>query len=121
MTYSDSAVEGNAAFAPPTRPASQAWAACSPGQSVANPDPLQQLSAAVRRAGPDEQTRRFVERFVRPRGLDAAVTPVLVEEIELAAGIDKRPSRAKPWHYLARLGIRGGWRLTRALPRAYLY
>ncbi len=39
MTYSDSAVEGNAAFAPPTRPASQAWAACSPGQSVANPDP----------------------------------------------------------------------------------
>ncbi len=40
MTYSDSAVEGNAAFAPPTRPASQAWAACSPRQSVANPDPV---------------------------------------------------------------------------------
>ncbi len=37
------------------------------------------------------RSRAFVERFVRPRGLETPVAPIVVEEIERAAAIRKRP------------------------------
>jgi hypothetical protein len=57
---------------------------------------------AVDPAGP------FVERFVRPRGLEADVAPVMVDEIERAARLRKRPARASLCHYPVRLGLRAG-------------
>lgn len=54
-----------------------------------------------------EQERRFVERFVRPHGLDVPVTPIMVEEIERIGQIAKRPQSRTPfWHYPARWGLR---------------
>ena len=61
-----------------------------------------------------ERSRRFVESFVRPRGLDRPVAPIMVEEIERVAAIDKRPHRTPLWHIpaarllLAALERRGG-------------
>jgi hypothetical protein len=77
-------------------------------------DHARQLGAALRRPGADEQVRRFVERFVRPRGLATPVTPIMVEEIERAAHIRKRPRRASPWHYAVRSGLGAAalWRAT---------
>ena len=40
-----------------------------------------------------EQTRRFVESFVRPRGLDRPAAPILADAIE-ALGRRPRPSEA---------------------------
>jgi hypothetical protein len=67
-----------------------------------------QAAAVLRGAEAADAARPFVERFVRPRGLAAAVVPVMVEEIERAAGIRKRPARASLWHYPVRLGLRAG-------------
>jgi hypothetical protein len=72
------------------------------GEAVANP------------AAGAERSRRFVESFVRPRGLDRPVAPIMVEEIERVAAIDKRPRRTPLWHVpaarllLAALERRGG-------------
>ena len=66
----------------------------------------QQLGAALRGELGGDQTQRFVERFVRPRGLDTPVTPIVVEEIERAARIAKRPARPRVWHYPIRWGLR---------------
>jgi hypothetical protein len=69
---------------------------------------LQQLDESLRgnQAAARERTLRFVTRFVRPRGLDAAVTPIMVEEIERTARIVKRPGRTAPWHYPLRWALR---------------
>ncbi len=69
---------------------------------------LEQLAASVGAdSGAREQSLRFVDRFVRPRGRHAAVTPIMVEEIENAARIEKRPQHRTPlWHHVARLGAR---------------
>jgi len=64
---------------------------------------LQHLSGAL--ANPDatrERTQRFVESFVRPRGLDRPVAPIMADEIERAATIQKRPRRPPLWHAPAR-------------------
>lgn len=45
-------------------------------------DHIRQMGAAIRNAGDGSQERRFIERFVRPHGLDRPVTPIMVEEIE---------------------------------------
>jgi hypothetical protein len=72
------------------------------GEAVANP------------AAGAERSRRFVESFVRPRGLDRPVAPIMVEEIERVAAIEKRPHRPPLWHVpaarllLAALKRRGG-------------
>lgn len=82
-----------------------------------------QLAAALRADGAGDLSRRFVERFVRPRGLHTPVTPIMVEEIERAARISKRPRGAAPWHYVARGGMRAAFMLragtagTRKVPR----
>ena len=43
------------------------------------------------------RTRRFVEVFVRPRGIDKAVAPIVADEIERAAAVKKRPRGAPLW------------------------
>ena len=48
------------------------------------------------------RTRQFVESFVRPRGLDRPVAPIVVEEIERLATVAKRPRRDRLWHRAAR-------------------
>lgn len=72
------------------------------GEAVANP------------AAGMERSRRFVASFVRPRGLDRPVAPIMVEEIERLATIRKRPHHTPLWHVpaaallLAALKRRGG-------------
>ena len=62
-----------------------------------------------------ERSRRFIGSFVRPRGLDRPVAPIMVEEIERVAAIRKRPHRLPPWQVpasrllLAALKRRGGF------------
>jgi hypothetical protein len=67
---------------------------------------LDQLAAAL--ANPEAgaaRSRAFVERFVRPRGLDKPVAPIVVDEIERAARIHKHPQRPPLWHAPARLAL----------------
>lgn len=67
-----------------------------------------QLTAAVhRQQTEDTQERRFVGRFIRPRGLNVPVTPIVVDEIERMAAIGKRRQQGTPlWHYPLRWAVR---------------
>jgi hypothetical protein len=49
-----------------------------------------------------EQTRRFVESFLRPRGLDQPAAPVLADEIEALAGMSPAHERQHPGAVLLR-------------------
>jgi hypothetical protein len=60
----------------------------------------------LKKEGTDPRIAAFVERFIRPRGSAAPVTPVMVDEIEQAAQLHKQSRRSALWHYLARAGIR---------------
>ena len=51
------------------------------------------------------RSRRFVESFVRPRGLDQPVAPLMVEEIERVAKLPKRPRRPPIWQGPARRAL----------------
>lgn len=51
------------------------------------------------------RSRRFVESFVRPRGLNRPVAPLMVEEIERVAKLPKRPRRPPIWHGPARRAL----------------
>jgi hypothetical protein len=56
-----------------------------------------QLALALRRG--DEhatQTRRFVERFLRPHGLDVPAAPILADAIERLASMKPEPVRVAP-------------------------
>jgi hypothetical protein len=44
----------------------------------------------------------FVESFVRPRGLDRPVAPIVADEIERIATVTKSPRREPLWHGPAR-------------------
>jgi hypothetical protein len=81
---------------------------------------LQQLAASLRAdGGGREQSLRFADRFVRPRGREAAVTPVMVEEIERTARIVKRPRQWTPlWQHVVRLGVRAVLARRRSLAEA---
>jgi hypothetical protein len=65
----------------------------------------QDLSEHVRQlldtlAAPDAaraRTRRFVEAFVRPRGIDKPVAPIVADEIERSAALKKRPHGSALW------------------------
>ena len=70
-----------------------------------------QLGAVLHGEGQSGQGRTFVNRFVRPRGLDLPVAPIMVEEIEAAARIRKRHRRAAAWHYVMRSGLRAAVRV----------
>jgi hypothetical protein len=43
------------------------------------------------------RSRTFIESFVRPRGIDRPVAPIVVDEIELAAKAPKRRRRQALW------------------------
>lgn len=51
----------------------------------------------------DEQSRRFTEGFIRPRGLDVAATPLFVEAVEKLLSKPARPPFAPPAGGVARL------------------
>ncbi|HEY5616590.1 MAG TPA: hypothetical protein VIK60_01520 [Vicinamibacterales bacterium] len=72
---------------------------------------IQQLASTLRTNGVDCHRRQeFLERFVRPRGMNVPVAPGMVDEIERAALIVKRPRRWTPaWHHAARIGLRGAF------------
>ena len=56
-------------------------------------------------ARPDEtveRSRRFLTTFVRPRGLERPVAPIVADEIERAATMRKRPRRQPMWQAPAR-------------------
>lgn len=75
---------------------------------------LRQLAAVLRGGDGGEQVRRFIERFVRPRGLTLPVAPIMVEEIERAAAIRKSPARLAPWLLPARWAAKAAMAARRA-------
>jgi hypothetical protein len=51
-------------------------------------DHAEQLNAALKQGSSDSpRSRRFVEAFIRPRGLEAAASPVFADEVERLAAI----------------------------------
>jgi hypothetical protein len=78
---------------------------------------IQQLADVLRGNDGGKQTRRFIETFVRPRGLDRRVTPIMVEQIERAASIAKRPQGASAWHYPVRGAVLALFALRRIARR----
>jgi hypothetical protein len=72
---------------------------------------IRQIAVTLRAARSDDDRRQeFLARFVRPNGLDAPVAPIMVDEIERAARMVKRPQRRTPaWHHAARLGLRAAF------------
>jgi FkbM family methyltransferase len=80
------------------------------------PEHLAQLDAALGGGGIDAQRcRRFVEAFVRPKGVDVAATPILVEALErFAAQPAPAPTKAPLWAPFLRPSLeRHGARLLR--------
>jgi hypothetical protein len=63
------------------------------GESLAHPT-----------AGIDRR-RRFIESFVRPRGIGLPVAPIMVDEIERVARLRKPRRRSPLWHYPARRAL----------------
>jgi hypothetical protein len=64
---------------------------------------VRQLAEALRH--PDAgraRSRAFVEAFVRPRGIDRPVAPIMADEIERAATMRKRQRRPPLWYRPAR-------------------
>jgi len=57
-----------------------------------------QLEAALRGSDDTERCHRFVEAFVRPRGMHVPATPRLVEAIERTAALGKRRRDRGPWY-----------------------
>jgi hypothetical protein len=63
---------------------------------------LRQVAGAL--ADPEAgraRSRKFIESFVRPRGIDRAVAPIVVDEIELAAKRPKRRRRETLWRQVS--------------------
>ena len=60
------------------------------------------LSAALARpVQRDDRNVRFVQAFVRPRGLDVAATPIFVDTVEQVAAAPPLPPEPRPvWHRL---------------------
>jgi hypothetical protein len=72
-------------------------------------DEHQRHLAPLLGAAPEEsrRSRAFAEKFLRPRGIDQPVSPILADEIEQVASIRKRPARfTPPWHYPLRWALR---------------
>jgi hypothetical protein len=59
---------------------------------------VRHLAEALRSPGAHaEQCRRFVEAFVRPRGLDRPAAPIMADEVEAVGKLRKRRGRPAPW------------------------
>ena len=65
----------------------------------------QLIDAPQQQAEIAERSKRFLETFVRPRGLSARASDVMVAEIEASAAIHKAPRPAPAWHVPARWGL----------------
>jgi hypothetical protein len=52
-----------------------------------------------------ERCRLFIASFVRPRGIDLPVAPIMVDEIEHVAQLHKPLRRSPLWHYPARQSL----------------
>ena len=77
---------------------------------------LSQLSETLHGGARHQQRcRAFVEAFVRPRGIDRPVAPVVVQEIEGAARISKHARRQPAWSHAAALAVRIAVASRRAL------
>jgi hypothetical protein len=64
---------------------------------------LRQVAEGLRDPGPGRvRSLRFIESFVRPRGLDRPVAPIVADEIEQLRLIGKRRMRTPAWHYPTR-------------------
>ena len=75
---------------------------------------VSQLDAALREPpDSDSRSRRFVETFVRPHGLDVPSTGVLVEALEAAGAAPVRASRPAAWAPLVRFALSGRAARTR--------
>lgn len=74
------------------------------------------LTPGADEGGPGQ---RFIDQFVRPRGRDLAVSPLMVEEIERAARIEKKPRRTPLWHHAAHAAIRTALALRRSPVQAH--
>jgi hypothetical protein len=72
---------------------------------------LKALGRTLRAGAIDcDRRRQFLEHFIRPHGLDVPVAPLMAEEIERAAAIQKRPQRWTPlWHYATRWALRSAF------------
>ena len=71
------------------------------------PEHLSQVAAGLADpAAHRDRIRRFIETFVRPRGLERPVASILAEEIEQVATMTKRPRRTPLWHHPVRLMLR---------------
>jgi hypothetical protein len=57
-----------------------------------------QLGGALRETGRPARRRPFVEGFLRPRGIDREVSPILAAEIARAVEIRKVPVAPPSWH-----------------------
>jgi hypothetical protein len=70
---------------------------------------VHQLTRALR--DPDvgrARSQSFVQAFVRPRGLDRPVAPIMADEIERLAQVRKRPRRPPLWHAPVRAALLWG-------------
>jgi hypothetical protein len=72
---------------------------------------VEQIGAALRDpAAGRAQSLSFVRDFVRPRGIDRPVAPIMADEIERVAAIRKRPRRPALWHAPLRAALLWGLR-----------
>jgi hypothetical protein len=67
---------------------------------------FRQLAAAPEQASETVQrSQRFLAGFVRPHSLTTPASTVMVDEIERAGSLRKRPYQAPLWHYPLRWGL----------------
>jgi hypothetical protein len=67
---------------------------------------IDQLRASLAQPGAGvERCRRFIASFVRPRGIDLPVAPIMVDEIEHVAQLQKPLRRSPLWHFPARRSL----------------
>ena len=52
-----------------------------------------------------ERSRRFLEAFVRPRGLATPASSVMIDEIERGGAIEKQPYATPAWHAPVRYSL----------------
>ena len=76
----------------------------------------QLLPALQRLHGASSRNVTFVEGFLRPRGLEQPVSPILAAEIEQAAALAKRPVGSPLWHRPVRAALHWWLRRRAATP-----
>jgi hypothetical protein len=64
-----------------------------------------------------ELRRRFVERFVRPRGIGRPATPILADEIEQLAGLEVEQPETGPLSFRVALTVEAALSTAYAAPR----